>query len=78
MVSRVLGYLAEGIRKRTRGVDFQGHGAMSGVWVLQYGRQVIGLEWLGAPHVTPSHRGQAEMGLSGAGWHAPRGLKGRV
>lgn len=30
------------------------------------------------PHVTPSHRGQAEMGLSGAGWHPARGLKGRV
>lgn len=44
-------------------------------------RQVIGLEWLEAPPrpwVTPSHRGQAEMGLSRAGWHPARSLKSRV
>lgn len=40
--------------------------------------QVMGFEWLEGSGVTPSHRGQAEIGLSGAGWHPPGGLKGRV
>lgn len=78
-MSRMLGYYAEGIKEdEDRVVDFQGCGSRSWGWVSQGERKVIGLEWLGAPPYDPSHRGQAEMGLSGAGWHPPRGLKGRV
>lgn len=60
---------------RTGIVYFRNKGTGRGLGFKRKGEVMITGRFQRDP---PSHRGQAEMGLSGAGWHPRGGLKGRV